>query len=139
MTTLSTRSIRSFNNLATSFVSQFTPNKVKRLEVVDLFDIRQAKGESLKNYLARFNNAIVQHRGTIATISGGSIATARVSSSGRRRTRDVLTLQARGDATPFSVITFDEKDMKYMPSWLDEPIVVSVIAIEYKIERILID
>ncbi|RDX69002.1 hypothetical protein CR513_51941, partial [Mucuna pruriens] len=38
----------------------FAANKVKRLEVADLFDIRQAEGESLKNYLARFNNATVR-------------------------------------------------------------------------------
>ncbi|RDY09224.1 hypothetical protein CR513_06449, partial [Mucuna pruriens] len=41
--TLPSRSIRSFNDLATSFFSQFTVNRIKRLEVVDLFDIRQAK------------------------------------------------------------------------------------------------
>ncbi|RDY06842.1 hypothetical protein CR513_09113, partial [Mucuna pruriens] len=59
ITTLPARSIRSFNDLAGSFVSQFAANKVKRLEVVDLFDIKQAKGESLKSYLARFNNITV--------------------------------------------------------------------------------
>ncbi|RDX91100.1 hypothetical protein CR513_26971, partial [Mucuna pruriens] len=32
---------------------------VKQLEVADLFDIKQAKGESLKSYLTRFNNATV--------------------------------------------------------------------------------
>ncbi|RDX86210.1 hypothetical protein CR513_32485, partial [Mucuna pruriens] len=50
----------SFNDLAASFVSQFTANKVKRLEVANLFDIRKAKDESLKSYLTRFNNATVQ-------------------------------------------------------------------------------
>ncbi|RDX76999.1 hypothetical protein CR513_42940, partial [Mucuna pruriens] len=60
MTTLPTRSIWSFNDLVGSFVSQFAANKVKRLEVADLFDIKQAKGESLKSYLAHFNNAIVR-------------------------------------------------------------------------------
>ncbi|RDX88962.1 hypothetical protein CR513_29373, partial [Mucuna pruriens] len=34
-------------------------NKSKRLEVADLFDIRQASGESLKSYMARFNDATV--------------------------------------------------------------------------------
>ncbi|RDY13194.1 hypothetical protein CR513_01923, partial [Mucuna pruriens] len=38
---------------------QFTNNRTKRLEVVDLFDIRQAKGESLKKDMAWFNNAMV--------------------------------------------------------------------------------
>ncbi|RDX73938.1 hypothetical protein CR513_46372, partial [Mucuna pruriens] len=53
------RSIRSFNDLATSFISQFATNRIKRLEVADLFDIRKAKGEILNSYLARFNNATV--------------------------------------------------------------------------------
>ncbi|RDX83654.1 hypothetical protein CR513_35421, partial [Mucuna pruriens] len=38
----------------------FAANKAKILEVADLFDIRQGKGESLKSYLARFNNATVR-------------------------------------------------------------------------------
>ncbi|RDX65434.1 hypothetical protein CR513_55907, partial [Mucuna pruriens] len=53
MTTLLARFIRSFNDLVASFVSQFTTNKVKRVEVADLFNIRQAKDESLKSYLAQ--------------------------------------------------------------------------------------
>ncbi|RDX65341.1 hypothetical protein CR513_56009, partial [Mucuna pruriens] len=88
LATLPSRSIRSFNDLAASFVSQFpgtlqgvamhwlatlpshsirsfndlafAANRAKRLEVDNLFDIRQAKGETLKSYVARFNNATVR-------------------------------------------------------------------------------
>ncbi|RDX85066.1 hypothetical protein CR513_33787, partial [Mucuna pruriens] len=60
MVTLPPRSIQTFSELAGSFVSQFAANKVKRLEVANLFDIKQAKDESLKSYLARFNKATVQ-------------------------------------------------------------------------------
>ncbi|RDY02116.1 hypothetical protein CR513_14466, partial [Mucuna pruriens] len=60
MTTLLAKSIQSFNDLADSFVLQFAANKVKRLKVADLFDIKQAKGESLKSYLAHFHNATVR-------------------------------------------------------------------------------
>ncbi|RDX79981.1 hypothetical protein CR513_39525, partial [Mucuna pruriens] len=59
MTTLPTKSICTFNDLARSFVSQFAANIVKKLEVANLFDIKQAKGESLKGYLAYFNNVTV--------------------------------------------------------------------------------
>ncbi|RDX61758.1 hypothetical protein CR513_59984, partial [Mucuna pruriens] len=59
MATLPARSIRTFSDLAGSFISQFTANKVKKLEVADLFDIKQSRGESLKSFLALFNNAIV--------------------------------------------------------------------------------
>ncbi|RDY01680.1 hypothetical protein CR513_14965, partial [Mucuna pruriens] len=54
------RSIQTFKDLAESFVSQFATNKVKRLEVADLFNIKQAEGESLKGYLACFNNTTVR-------------------------------------------------------------------------------
>ncbi|RDX97000.1 hypothetical protein CR513_20277, partial [Mucuna pruriens] len=60
MATLPPRSIQTFKDLAGSFVSQFAANKVKKLEVANLFDIKQTEGESLKNYLARFNNATVR-------------------------------------------------------------------------------
>ncbi|RDY04072.1 hypothetical protein CR513_12283, partial [Mucuna pruriens] len=56
LATLPPRSVRSFNDLAASFTSQFAANKTKRLEVVDLFNIKQNKGETLKSYLARFNS-----------------------------------------------------------------------------------
>ncbi|RDX78138.1 hypothetical protein CR513_41614, partial [Mucuna pruriens] len=54
------RSIYAFSDLAGLFLSQFAANKSKRLEVADLFDIKQAGGESLKSYMARFNDATVR-------------------------------------------------------------------------------
>ncbi|RDX85385.1 hypothetical protein CR513_33442, partial [Mucuna pruriens] len=36
------------------------PNKMKHLKVAYLFHIKQNKGETLKSYLARFNNATVR-------------------------------------------------------------------------------
>ncbi|RDX58530.1 hypothetical protein CR513_62147, partial [Mucuna pruriens] len=53
MATLPARSIQTFSDL-------FAANKVKRLEVSNLFDIKQAREESLKSYLARFNNAPIR-------------------------------------------------------------------------------
>ncbi|RDX68102.1 hypothetical protein CR513_52946, partial [Mucuna pruriens] len=43
-----------------TFESQFAANKTKRLEVADLFDIKQTKTEILKQYLTRFNDAMVR-------------------------------------------------------------------------------
>ncbi|RDX67349.1 Solanesyl diphosphate synthase 2, chloroplastic, partial [Mucuna pruriens] len=45
------RTIHTFKNLMTIFASQFATNRAKRLKVADLFDINQAKEESLKKYL----------------------------------------------------------------------------------------
>ncbi|RDX77401.1 Retrovirus-related Pol polyprotein from transposon 17.6, partial [Mucuna pruriens] len=60
MATLPPRSIQTFGQLAGSFISQFAANKAKQLEVVDLFDLKQGREESLKSYLAHFNNATVR-------------------------------------------------------------------------------
>ncbi|RDX65831.1 hypothetical protein CR513_55474, partial [Mucuna pruriens] len=60
MATLPPRSIQTFGQLAGSFISQFAANKAKKLEVADLFDLKQGREESLKSYLARFNNSTVR-------------------------------------------------------------------------------
>ncbi|RDX76983.1 hypothetical protein CR513_42966, partial [Mucuna pruriens] len=49
-----TQTIRTFNNLATLFISQFPANKAKQLEVADLFDIKQMKGENVKGYVTKW-------------------------------------------------------------------------------------
>ncbi|RDY11618.1 hypothetical protein CR513_03685, partial [Mucuna pruriens] len=53
-------SITSFVGLVATFESQFAANKMKSLEVVDLFDIKQSRTETLKQYLAHFKAAMVQ-------------------------------------------------------------------------------
>ncbi|RDY06530.1 hypothetical protein CR513_09464, partial [Mucuna pruriens] len=60
LATLLPQSIRSFSDIPTSFAFQFTLNKIKCLEVADLFNIRQNKGETLESYLAWFNNTTVR-------------------------------------------------------------------------------
>ncbi|RDX77237.1 hypothetical protein CR513_42674, partial [Mucuna pruriens] len=44
-------SITSFVDLAAAFESQFAANKIKCLEVAYLFDIKQTKTKTLKQYL----------------------------------------------------------------------------------------
>ncbi|RDX91120.1 hypothetical protein CR513_26936, partial [Mucuna pruriens] len=51
------KAICTFSDLAMLLTSQIATNRVKRLEVADLFDIKQMKGENLKKYLAHFNSA----------------------------------------------------------------------------------
>ncbi|GAU41091.1 hypothetical protein TSUD_139940 [Trifolium subterraneum] len=57
---LPTRSVTSFEDLATRFVAQFAANSQKPFLVADLFDVRQRPTEPLKNYLARFNSATLK-------------------------------------------------------------------------------
>jgi hypothetical protein len=57
---LPTRSVTSFDELATRFVAQFAANSEKSFLLADLFDVRQRPAESLKSYLARFNSATLK-------------------------------------------------------------------------------
>jgi len=41
-------------------VAHFAANKTKPLDTADLFDVRQARGETVKQYLRRFNEVVVQ-------------------------------------------------------------------------------
>lgn len=59
-TNLPTRSIGNFEDLLYRFISRFFVHKAKQMEIADLFDIKQRSGETLKSYLARFNNATAQ-------------------------------------------------------------------------------
>ncbi|RDX85216.1 hypothetical protein CR513_33633, partial [Mucuna pruriens] len=74
LATLPPQSIKMFGDLATSFATQFTANKTKRLEVADLFNIKQGKGETLKNYMAHFNNATAFQKGLRAGQFSNSLA-----------------------------------------------------------------
>ncbi|RDX81404.1 hypothetical protein CR513_37919, partial [Mucuna pruriens] len=76
-----------------------------------------------------------QHRGVITTISGGGASMAEGSSSERRGSCDLLAVCMKVGTTPPSVITFGERDMRYEPPQQDKPMVISVVTIEYKVER----
>ncbi|RDX76106.1 hypothetical protein CR513_43942, partial [Mucuna pruriens] len=58
---------------------------------------------------------------------------------GRGWAKEVLTVQVGPNEAQCLVITFSEKDMRYAPPRRDEPMVVSVIIAEYKVERVLIN
>ncbi|RDY09778.1 hypothetical protein CR513_05819, partial [Mucuna pruriens] len=80
--------------------------------------------------------APTHHRGTIATISGEQ------TQNGEKEVHMVLTganLTPLGRRKSNPVITFDDRDLRHGIPGCDEPMVVSVIATEYKIERVLID
>jgi len=42
------------------FVTHFAANKTKPPKMTDLFEVKQAKGESIKQYLRCFNEVVVQ-------------------------------------------------------------------------------
>jgi len=54
------KSITLFEVFLRSFISHFSTNKAKPLEVVDLIEVKQAKKEFIKQFLCRFREVMVQ-------------------------------------------------------------------------------
>ncbi|RDX67048.1 hypothetical protein CR513_54110, partial [Mucuna pruriens] len=80
----------------------------------------------------------LRHKGAIATILGGGDYV-RVERGRKRKAGDVLMMQEKASITPTLVIVFSDKDMRHEPPNHDEPMVISVVVAEYKVERVLID
>ncbi|RDX87251.1 hypothetical protein CR513_31312, partial [Mucuna pruriens] len=84
----------------------FAANKVKRLEVVDLFDLRQTKGESLKCYLARFNNATGlrtdQFNNALALRRPSSMEKIRAQAEKHIKAEEDLTDRLEAECQPFA-------------------------------------
>ncbi|RDX63497.1 hypothetical protein CR513_58072, partial [Mucuna pruriens] len=79
-------------------------------------------------------SSLVPHKGTIFTISAGS--------AGHPQEIVVLTganMTPLGRRTTRPVITFTDRDIRRGKTGCDEPVVISVVAAEYKIERVLVD
>ncbi|RDX77432.1 hypothetical protein CR513_42447, partial [Mucuna pruriens] len=105
---------------------------------------RPHANEGRKSRSRSRDNIPTDHRGTILTISGG---VRNVNPSGHRMV-EVVECQAvltGANATPLGkrktgpIVTFDNRDLKLGPLIQDEPMVISVIAVGYKVERVLID
>ncbi|RDY13737.1 hypothetical protein CR513_01293, partial [Mucuna pruriens] len=113
--------------------------------------LRRSAGTSRRER-SRSRQRTPTHRGTITTITGGRTPNPRVSSNRmteeieERRSDDrVQTVLTGANMTPFGkreptpIISFDDRDMRGRASGRDEPMVISVVAAEYKVERVLID
>ncbi|RDX76256.1 hypothetical protein CR513_43772, partial [Mucuna pruriens] len=72
-------------------------------------------------------------RGGTLGIGGASVVG--TDESRKRKASNVLTIRRKANITPTPVITFSERDMRYEPPRHDEPMVISVVTVNYKIER----
>ncbi|RDY04109.1 hypothetical protein CR513_12218, partial [Mucuna pruriens] len=79
------------------------------------------------------------NRGTIAIIAEGG-AMEGMSRSGRRRyMQQIMSVQSSGDHSEDSIISFSEADYEGVQPHLDDPMEISVVATNYKVERVLVD
>ncbi|XP_057452592.1 uncharacterized protein LOC130744422 [Lotus japonicus] len=59
-TTLPCGSITNFRDFSSKFLVQFSASKIKQVTIDDLYNVRQSEGETLKQYVRRFNAASVK-------------------------------------------------------------------------------
>ncbi|RDX66755.1 hypothetical protein CR513_54442, partial [Mucuna pruriens] len=110
---------------------------------------RQTKRASRRSDRSRSpRSAPTLYRGTISAISGGEMSYDYQNNGMRRdvcqlfEAQDVLTganLTPLGRRRSGPSITFQDKDMGWRMANRDEPMVISVVAADFKIERVLID
>ncbi|RDX69751.1 hypothetical protein CR513_51096, partial [Mucuna pruriens] len=87
-------------------------------------------------------NSPVPHKDTISTISGGAYKPPLEECQQKREVQTVLTganTTPLGGRTSGPVITFTDRDIRRGRTGCDEPMVISIVAKEYKIERVLVD
>ncbi|RDY02359.1 hypothetical protein CR513_14195, partial [Mucuna pruriens] len=84
----------------------------------------------------------VLHKGTVTTILGGVFGPPLEDC---RQGKEVQAILTGANITPLGrrmsgpVITFTDRDIRRGMTGCDEPMVISVVAAEYKIERVLVD
>ncbi|XP_057425972.1 uncharacterized protein LOC130719364 [Lotus japonicus] len=59
-TTLPHESITNFHDFSSKFLVQFSASKIKQVTIDDLYNVRQLEGETLKQYVRRYNAASVK-------------------------------------------------------------------------------
>ncbi|GKV15561.1 hypothetical protein SLEP1_g26343 [Rubroshorea leprosula] len=102
---LPTRSISSYSEMASTFATKFSNRRLIRKTTSELMRVKQRDGESLKNYMSRFNDAVLevssfdQAVGIAAVISGLS----------HERFRDSLI---KNTATTFSEV--NDRSLKFI-------------------------
>ncbi|RDX73433.1 hypothetical protein CR513_46965, partial [Mucuna pruriens] len=82
------------------------------------------------------NTEIHAIRVVITTISGGG-EYASTKRGWKRKAGDVLKVQEQTNVSPMPMIVFGDRDMRHEPPKHDEPMVISVVVAEYKVERVL--
>ncbi|GKV36001.1 hypothetical protein SLEP1_g44187 [Rubroshorea leprosula] len=91
------RSINSYTELASAFATKFSSRRLIRKTTSELMRVKQRDGESLKNFMSRFNDAVLE----VNSFDQAVGITAVISGLGHERFRDSLL---KHPATTFSEI-----------------------------------
>lgn len=102
---LKRRSISSFNELARAFLAQFIGAREQRKPHINLLTVKQQPGESLRDYITRFNDEALQ-------VEGYSEGAALVAITARLE--DERLLNSIGKSQPRTYAEFVSRAQKYM-------------------------
>ncbi|GKV02707.1 hypothetical protein SLEP1_g15103 [Rubroshorea leprosula] len=99
------RSINSYTELASAFATKFSSKRLIRKTTSELMRVRQRDGESLKNFMSRFNDAVLE----VNSFDQAVGITAVISGLGHERFRDSLL---KHPATTFSEV--NNRSLKFI-------------------------
>ncbi|GKU97126.1 hypothetical protein SLEP1_g10306 [Rubroshorea leprosula] len=99
------RSINSYIELASAFATKFSSRRLIRKTTFELMRVKQRDGESLKNFMSRFNDAVLE----VNSFDQAVGITAVISGLGHERFRDSLL---KHPATTFSEV--NDRSLKFI-------------------------
>ncbi|GKV04527.1 hypothetical protein SLEP1_g16680 [Rubroshorea leprosula] len=99
------RSINSYTELASAFVTKFSSKRLIRKPTSELMRVKQRDGESLKNFMSRFNDAVLE----VNSFDQAVGITAVISGLGHERFRDSLL---KHPANTFSEV--NDRSLKFI-------------------------
>ncbi|GKV49152.1 hypothetical protein SLEP1_g55918 [Rubroshorea leprosula] len=99
------RSISSYTEMASAFATKFSSRRLIRKTTSELMRVKQRDGESLKNYMSRFNDAVLE----VSSFDQAVGITAVISCLKHDRFRDSLIKHA---ATTFSEV--NDRSLKFI-------------------------
>ncbi|GLU18330.1 hypothetical protein SLE2022_346360 [Rubroshorea leprosula] len=99
------RSISSYTEMASAFAIKFSSRRLIRKTTSELMRVKQREGESLKNYMSRFNDAVLE----VNSFNQAVGITAVISGLSHERFRDSLL---KHPATTFSEV--NERSLKFI-------------------------
>ncbi|GKV17115.1 hypothetical protein SLEP1_g27658 [Rubroshorea leprosula] len=139
------RSISFYTEMASAFATKFSSRRLIRKTTTELMRVKQRDGESLKNYMSRFNDAVLE----VSSFDQAVGIAAVISGLKHDRFRDSLIKHA---ATTFSEkrkiddaewknqpITFTSADLDTVVTPHNDPLVTFVMINNCEVQRVLVD
>ncbi|GKV13325.1 hypothetical protein SLEP1_g24352 [Rubroshorea leprosula] len=130
------RSISSYTEMASAFATKFSSRRLIKKTTSELMQIKQRDGESLKNYMSRFNDAILE----VSSFDQAVGIAAMISSLNHERFRDNLI---KHPATTFSEVNDRPNSAPPQQSAVvtphNDPLVTSVMINNCDVQRVLVN